>query len=210
MGLPPAQGVSSASLSGPFSISGWQGQATVTVDVVDDRIDFSISGQITQAPSSGSFGLGPDATLVLEIAVPEVGGPLTPIFWNVTDVVWQSSVLAFGCAEALMSFDPSSTVAGGTIPGLRVADVCVSPPSDPKAGWLVVPGGDTIRVPEFNVGASAGSVGQQTGPFSGSFSVRFRTSAPTLGTGDVNGDSTVDVLDVTLIRRGLAGLPPWP
>jgi hypothetical protein len=211
LGLPSVPGAASGSASGSYSVGGWQGQATFTATVSGDRIDFVMSGDASQAPPADPLYLSPQATVVVDVAIPNVGGPLTPIFWDVIDLDFTSTTFTFGCAAASSEPRAASTVAGGRleIPS-SPAEVCIPPdPAGSSVGWSVLPAGDTIRL-EFTIWPNAASAVQQPGSFAGSFGVRLRASAPTIGTADVNGDSVVDVLDVTLIRRGLAGLPPFP
>lgn len=211
LNLPSVPGVSDASASGSFSTGGWQGQATFLAAVAGSQINFTMSGDASQAPPAGALYLNPQVTVVVDVAIPGVGGPLTPIFWDVIDLNFVSGAFTFGCAAASSEPRAASTDAGGRleIPS-SPAEVCIPPdPAGNSVGWAVLPGDDTVRL-EFTIWPNATSSGQNPGSFAGNFSVRFRASAPTLGTADVNGDGAVDVLDVTLIRRGLAGLPPFP
>ena len=66
--------------------------------------------------------------------------------------------------------------------------------------------GDTITI-TWQIDDSVVLTSAATGSFDRSYSLLFRTVAPTLGSGDVNGDGSVDILDVSLTRRALAGLP---
>ena len=47
----------------------------------------------------------------------------------------------------------------------------------------------------------------ETGTFQDSFKLQLLVPPPAIGTGDINGDFLFDVVDVTILRRLLAGLP---
>jgi hypothetical protein len=211
--LPEASGTGGATTSGSYTTSeGWQGTASFTATVQADRVDVMISGETTQA-GTGTFYFAPLAELAVDVVVPEVGGPLTPIFWSVTDFEFQGSSQTVPCVVASVDAAVSSTIAGADLElqnGAVQALQCPSVQPANQAGFVLVPSGDTLRITRFVISSSTESIGQQVGTWSASFSIRFRTSAVTIGTGDVNGDGLVDVLDVTLIRRALAGLPPTP
>jgi hypothetical protein len=202
-------GTDSASIQQPYSTpDGFTGQFDATVTINSDRLTVDFSGSKIQDPNAlRDRLLSLVGTVVLEFDVPDIGLPLTPLFlgWDtklLQDVGWYSDE-RIPSAQVLAS--ESLKVFGGEF----------VPNATTIRGWGYVTNpvrlaqfvsSDTIRLSVwFSVGKriDAGTLGS----FLNSFELRFRTVAPMLGSGDVNGDGSVDILDVSLMRRALAGLP---
>ena len=66
--------------------------------------------------------------------------------------------------------------------------------------------GDTIRLTVVINGQRNIDEGQ-TSSFLKTRRFRLLTRTPAIGSGDMNGDSEVNIVDVTILRRLLAGLP---
>ena len=66
---------------------------------------------------------------------------------------------------------------------------------------------DTITL-VFGLRSSPRILSPALGSYSQSHELQFAVPLPNLGSGDLNGDGVVDIVDSTLLRRSLAGLDP--
>lgn len=213
-------GVSSAALTGPISsISGLTASVMLSASVTATQASFTLSG--TGNGSAGDIYF--EAFLEVDALVPQIGDALTPVMIsleNLTESGATWSVRSINVASARLPASPSCpTDQDRAAP----TSVLLGSPLGDAWGWFsaydldlgpwparathpvgLLPG-DTARIPikiAFHLRHTAGS-----GSFSDSVAVAFRRAATTVGNGDVNGDGQVNVLDTTLTRRALAGLP---
>jgi hypothetical protein len=215
-GVCSPEGTNSAFASG--SLAGG-GTISASLSIGANAATASISGT-----SSSDFSGDVYMQIEVDVHVPDLGQATTPVFVSLEDVVTP----AFGhlerislegakmippCGTEDVLARPSSTLLGrqvGAATDGRGADdfAFYGKYLLPEILHMVQPheflAGDTVHLP---IVAHA-LVTNPGGAFSGSFRVAFRTAAITLGSGDVNGDGGVNVLDVTLLRRAIAGLPP--
>ena len=214
---------SSASIAEPFDIPGLlSGNLTASTDVGD--------GVTIDLAASNVFGAGRVMMMtevVFDLPVPALGASDTTIYLH-AEVVEEVGTASFSNPDWLPSNEPLqllSVHAQGL--GAPVHLDFQDPPrctpySDP---WtrarqcervrpiqarnvlpLTVPAGENLRI-HFQFWPSNEAAAATNGSFS--YTLRFRALVPPLeaGAADVNGDGAVDVLDVAVLRRVIAGLP---
>ena len=181
---------------------------TFTAQVAGDRIAFTLDGIVTE--NSGAVtGLDFKVDVTLGILVPDVGDAVTPVYSDFENLVIGGIMTEALEAEASI-VEVSSGLLGDMI--FRASSPFPNPfvflgesiqGIDPVQMTLL-PGGDSVQISLHLTGSwlIAG-----LGAYSSSGEFRFQTATPTIGTGDMNGDSNVDILDSTILRRLLAGLP---
>lgn len=190
-------GVSAASVSGVLSVGGtFIGQFDGDLSVAADHILLDVSGASIQTDAASDLRfLG---TVIYEIDVPDLGGAMTPVFCDAVEVL---SVLGV--------WQKQSDLLGGSLWSASLGDVFAGQQlaCSTEFGFLAnLPARDTMRVTaQMNYAVSL-QVGQ-TGAFLETLRYDLLTFPPAIGMGDLNGDSLVDQVDVTILRRTLAGLP---
>ena len=192
------------------------------------QIDSALSGSqaLVTVSGSGSGGAGTayiDVFLEVDVDVPRVGDALTPVFVSLgtlstTGALWSLRYAAiYGSRLAPVpdcsfteSAAPSSTQLGlGNQLGDPFNPYALFGGNLPAGEKVTRPvpllAGDTVRIPLQLYIQLAHDPG--TGAVTASVPVSFSATPVTIGNGDVNGDSLVNVLDTTLIRRAIAGFP---
>ena len=172
-----------------FSVSG---SVTTTVSVMSDRVIVSGSHQ-----ADNSIDLESKVTVTVDIPVPLVGGALTPIHLKLVDV-GNSGKPGTVIVESMK--DASAR-------GVSLMPGGLSSPTGPTSEGIVffAPGGETART-TFSV--SVQSFLFDPDIVTVATEVQFFTVSTAPGNGDLNGDGKTDIVDSTLLRRLLAGLPP--
>ncbi len=149
--------------------------------------------------------------------IPVLGGPISPVYIGVDAIsesgsarLTQIPVTYYSfpetCSDTPLHSLPESTLLGVGAGETNFTAAHYSNTGTPER-WLVpaaFPAGDyvlfSLYVP-ITVELVGGSL------FDDSFKITFRTTTPAIGSGDMNGDHSVNILDSTLLRRLLAGLP---
>jgi hypothetical protein len=211
-----ATGTSSATTSGSFSDPyGNRGSVSATVTTLADRSRVEASGVVST--SGGAASLDVYADLEVEFDVPDIGDAVTPVFFSLTNVTTSGGWLLPQLQAATLDF--FSTFNSSQFGGFILAEAHPNPIlagfntfwvwQQPFSSFLSLPAGDVVRF-RTRIRLQQGQPAPMEGPFTTSAELVFRVPTPTIGTGDVNGDRFVDLLDSTLLRRRLAGLDPWP
>jgi len=192
------------------------------------------SGQInlSEAVSAGGVQLhvngfgtgGPGSTMTAEayadvdVAVPQIGDAMTPLLvsidgltksgsgWSIDTIsVTPGTLDTATCQESDRS--PHSAQLNvdleGNLDGF--SSYGETPTTTSSAVVDSYPAGDTVRL-HLEIFVSL-SLQSSLGSFDDSFTVTVKSSAPAIGNGDMNGDHAVDILDATILRRQIAGLP---
>jgi len=171
------------------------------------------TGDLSDAGTE-SVGAATSAEVEVEFDVPDIGDAVTPVFFSFANVtssgVWQPPQITAGVSafSAFTSSQLGEIILPEGFAYPYVAAIRLGP--QPFSSFLSLPPGDVVRFRtriQLNHHQSPPLV---LGAFAASAELVLRVPTPTIGTGDVNGDRNLDLLDVTLIRRALAGLDPWP
>ena len=212
-----SDGPSSASLIQGFSGPSVSGTAQVSVTTSTNGYSVHVTGS---ANGSAGQSVALFAFAEFDIAVPELGDAMTPVVVSLEDVsrtesgmaidgisVWGQKLVAAGCQAYEIGGLSTQLGAGiGPIYGEALASIRYG--SGPMITSVVppsYPAGDTVRI--HLAAILEPTLTAASGTFDESFRVAFRTSAPAIGNGDLNGDRSVDIVDSAILRRKLAGLP---
>ncbi len=190
------------------------------------QIDAAVSGSqaLVTVTGTGSGGQGTayiDVFLVVDVAVPRVGDALTPVFVSLGNLSASGALWSLRYAAVYgsrLAPVPDCSFTESAAPSSTQLGTQLGDPFNPyalfggnlPAGQRVsrpVPllAGDTVQIPLQLYIQLAHDAG--TGSVDASVPVLFTVTPTTIGNGDVNGDSLVNVLDTTLIRRAIAGFP---
>jgi hypothetical protein len=215
-----ANGTSTATALGPFSDgSGNLGAVTATITIVADRILIELEGVLSVVGTS-TPQIGASAEVTFDFVVPDVGDALTPIFIDFSNLAesgtWMPARLraaGVSSVEGVYSSISSSQLGALVLPEAWPAATYAALEGalvQPLASFVSLPTGHSIRARIGMYFNRSAAVPASTGAFATTAELRLRAPTPTIGTGDVNGDRFVDLLDSTLLRRRLAGVDPWP
>jgi hypothetical protein len=216
--------LSSAVVSSPFSIpGGTNGTLQVVALSLPNGARVDVDGSASGPAGSVSVAV----QIEVDVAIPDVGDAMTPLFasldhWDHLGAQWRlarATLVVGRISPSCVTTEatPTSSFLGaiGAAPGATASSGFRQFASYANLASMASPvratephsfiAGDTVRLPlllslEFQYSGSADG-------FLDSINVELRTAPPTLGSGDVNGDRKVDLLDVTFLRRRLAGLP---
>lgn len=196
---------SAAVVDQPFSVSPFDGVVTGVVTVEADSIVVVANAANTRTIVGGSAEV--TATVVIDMVVPELGGSTTPIAFDVETIAEAWTEWAPPTVNASLpnsKFHSLSTnqtmVSGNFVAGWSAAT------GSGGGSFALLPAGDTIQL-TLSISQGSDVPSGVIGGFESSYRIRFRTRQPTIGTGDINGDGSFNVVDVTILRRILAGDP---
>lgn len=184
--------------------------------MLSDRITLDLVGVYSTLTDSYGAAAALNARATVDVNVPSIGEGVTWVYMDPIKEIEVSPGVnppATSCSSILQNGADSPSTPNGTqlMPvgvdqGFRLATVDISSPAS-SLSYLPLPPNQTVRLV---IPFACALLSREPGVFHSRTSFRFRVPTPSVGMGDLNGDNNVDLLDSTLLRRSLAGLPGWP
>jgi len=190
----------------PFSNSGAMGVVSAEAETLGDRVELRVSGAVSANSNNFDTTFSQSVAINFSFPVPALGDALTVAYFTGEVGGTHPGIFRGGFVSPITSTSLNDIINTWSDVTSFFVDLN-QPPSIPKwsspmtgaAGDVLNFSGTTsleLRIPAL-----------YTGPISAIGTVTFRVPPPSIGNGDLNGDSLFDIVDVAIARRTLAGLP---